>query len=136
MRIRPTTGHSARTLRRGFTLLEVLVVVAIIVILAGVGTMYVLPRLEEAKVRRAKIDCEALSQAVETYKLNNGQYPQTLAELTQSQPDGGAALIAPDKIRDPWGKPYQLDPSGPNNGGNKADVFTDTPRGRVGNWGH
>jgi hypothetical protein len=43
--------------------------------------------------------------------------------------------VPPDKIRDPWGKTYQIDPNGPRNHGNKADVFTVTPKGiTVGNF--
>jgi general secretion pathway protein G len=124
-----------RTSRRAFTLLEVLVVVAIIVMLAGVGGYYLLQRYEDSKVSRAKIDCEGLSGQVETFKLNNGSYPQSIEALTQPQPTGGSALVPPDKVRDPWGKPYQIDPNGQHNGGNKADVFTTTPKGvTVGNW--
>ena len=135
MRIRPTNGHSARTLRRGFTLLEVLVVVAIIVMLAGIGGYYVLQRYEEAKVSKAKADCLALSEAVEQYKLNNGDYPGSIDALAQPQPNGGPAFVPADKTRDPWGKPYVIDPSGSHNGGLKADVYTTSPRGQViGNW--
>jgi general secretion pathway protein G len=124
-----------RASRSAFTLLEVLVVVAIIVMLAGVGGYYLLQRYEESKVSRAKIDCEALSSQVETYKLNNNQYPPSIESLAQPQPSGGSALVPPDKVRDPWGKPYQLDPNGTHNGGNKADVFTTTPKGQtVGNF--
>ncbi|MFO0879280.1 MAG: type II secretion system protein GspG [Gemmataceae bacterium] len=130
--------QTQRSTRRAFTLLEVLVVVAIIVMLAGVGGYYLIQRYEESKISRAKIDAEALSSQVETFKLNNGDYPNTIEALAQPQPGGGSALVPPDKIRDPWGKPYQIDPAGQRNGGNKADVFTTTPKGQiVGNFsGH
>lgn len=130
--IYPVRARAAlRQSRRAFTLLEVLVVVAIIVMLAGVGGYYLLQRYEESKLSRAKIDAEALSSQVETYKLNNGDYPASIEALVQPQPNGGSPLVPPDKIRDPWGKPYQIDPSGQHNGGNKADVFTTSPKGQI-----
>lgn len=136
--ILPTRRTNARRpaeRRAGFTLLEVLVVVAIIVMLAGVGGYYVIQQYETSKLSRAKIDCEALSNMVETYKLNNGDYPASVEQLAAPQPSGAAALCPPDKTRDPWGKPYQIDPSGSHNGGNKADVFTTSPRGQlIGNF--
>jgi general secretion pathway protein G len=123
--------QTLRASRTGFTLLEVLVVVAIIVMLAGVGGYYVLQQYEESKVKKAKIDAEGLSALVETFKLNNGDYPQTVDQLAQPQGVNATPLCSIDKTRDPWGKPYQLDPAGAHNGGNKADVFTTTPKGLI-----
>jgi general secretion pathway protein G len=131
----PAAVRLLRTQRTAFTLLEVLVVVAIIVMLAGVGGYYLLQRYEESKLSKAKMDAEGLSTQVETFKLNNGDYPVSIEQLAQPQPNGGTALVGPDKIRDPWGKLYQIDPTGPRNGGNRADVFTTGPRGQlIGNF--
>jgi len=134
MRIRhhsALAGKALRPTRSAFTLLEVLVVVAIIVMLAGVGGYYVLQSYEEAKLSRAKIDAEGLSSKVEEYRLKNDQYPANIQALTQQQPGGGSPLVPPDKTRDPWGKEYQIDPNGPHNGGLKADVFTTSPKGQI-----
>jgi len=132
MLVRQTFSRQApRTTRSAFTLLEVLVVVAIIVMLAGVGGYYLLQRYEDSKVSRAKIDCESLSAMVETYNLNNGRYPNNIQDLTQPGAGGTSPLVPPDKIKDPWGKPYSVDPSGRHNGGLKADVYTTTPKGVV-----
>jgi len=136
MLLRPSLPRTAgRAARRGFSLLEVLVVVAIIVMLAGLGGYYVVQQYEDAKVSTAKIQASTLSEKAETYKVNNGDYPPSLDALAQPQPNGGSPLVPPDKLRDPWGRPFQFDPAGARNGGLKADVFTTTPRGvTVGNF--
>jgi general secretion pathway protein G len=126
-----TSRKALRQPRSAFTLLEVLVVVAIIVMLAGVGGYYFMKQYEDSKISRAKIDCEGLSTLCETFKLNNNQYPTSIDQLSQPQPNGGSALSPADKLRDPWGKPYQVDGNGARNGGNKCDVFTTTPAGVI-----
>jgi general secretion pathway protein G len=123
--------QAGRATRAAFTLLEVLVVVAIIVMLAGIGGYYLLQRYEDAKVSTAKAECNALSSQVEIYKLNNGEYPASIQALTQQQPNGHSPMIPAEKALDPWGKPYQIDPAGQHNAGGKADVFTTTPNGQI-----
>jgi general secretion pathway protein G len=103
--------------RRGFTLIEIMVVIIILGILA----MYVAPKLmgrpEEAKQVRAKMDIAALETALKLYKLDSGMYPsseQGLQALVQ-RPESG---VVPKKWRqggylekgkvpkDPWGNDY------------------------------
>jgi general secretion pathway protein G len=139
-RSHPTSApvRALRATRFAFTLLEVLVVVAIIVMLAGVGSYYVFQRFEDAKLSKARVDVTKVSAMVETYKLNNGgEPPPSLDALCNQQPSGGAPLATPAEILDPWGKVFMYDPQGPNNGGNKPDVYTVTPKGlTIGNWGN
>jgi general secretion pathway protein G len=121
--------------RAGFTLMEVLVVVAIIVILAGVGTVYLLPRLGESKVKVAKANLKTLANAAETFELNNDRKPNSLDELSATQPNGDKPLVPSSALKDPWGKKYILDPNGPKNQGASPDVWTTTPDGKtIGNW--
>jgi general secretion pathway protein G len=124
MLVRSTNQVTARSARQGFTLLEVLVVVAIIVMLAGVGSFYVYQRFEEAKVSRAKMDVRKLAGLVNTFRLNNNdEIPGNLQVLTQQQPSGGDPLALPDEVMDPWSKPYQIEVSG-----DKFVIFTMSPK--------
>jgi len=99
--------------RRGFTLLELLVVMVIIGLLAG----YVGPKLfaqigkSEVKVARAQI--EALGKALDQYRIDTGRYPGTeagLAALLQrpaDEPRWAGPYLAKAVPADPWGQPYQ-----------------------------
>src|SRR5947209_20457799 len=123
-----TLRQERRLVRGGFTLMEMLVVVAIIVVLAGAGTMIMLPRLEEAKERTALGTVKGtLTTACETYKLNNGDYPPSLEALAQMQPNGGAPMVDIDAIKDPWGQPYGYDPTGAHSNGLKPDIWFHRP---------
>ena len=99
-----TTSRKA-TRRAAFTLLEVLVVVAILVILAGIGVVATTRYLEDAKKSKAQMQCVALAQACEAYKLNpgsNGEYPTNLTELVN--PPFGSSFLknGMNDLNSPW----------------------------------
>jgi general secretion pathway protein G len=135
MLIRPIDSPRAAR-RAAFTLLEVLIVVAIIVVLAGVSSIYVFRYLEDAKEGAAKAGMKTIETACKAYEIKIGQLPNSLQDLLQP-PDGGKPYLenGTEGLNDPWGKPYSYDASGGHNGGQKPDVWTTTPDGRmIGNW--
>jgi general secretion pathway protein G len=127
---------AARTRQRlGFTLMEVLVVAAIIVILAGVGGVVYSNYLDKARVDKARIDVKSLADAVEAYKINYGDYPESLAILCERQPDGHAAVLEVGALQDPWGKQYAYEATNRNQLTGKPRISTTAPDGApIANW--
>jgi general secretion pathway protein G len=107
-----------RTRRTAFTLMEVLVVVAILVVLAGIGVV-VFRYLDDSKERIAKVQIKTLQSVIESFKITDasGDFPPNLEVLTQPL-DGKPALLDAEKLTDPWQRPYQYDPNtrNPNTG--------------------
>ena len=131
MLLRSPSRRELQAPRSAFTLLEILVVVAIIVMLAGVGGYYVMQQYEGSKVSKAKIDCKGLAQQVETFKLKHDRAPTSIQELTQNV-DGVPPLVPADKIIDPWSKPYELEVQN-DQGAERVIVFSMGSGQRVSN---
>lgn len=120
--------NSRYTKRRGFTLLELLVVMFILVLLAGVVTVVVTKRMEEAKRAKAVADIATLKSAIDMYYLHNKSYPPTL-EALRTKPSGedlpkwDGPYIEKPVPDDPWGKPYLYNPQGEHNK-DSFDLYT------------
>ena len=139
-------GNENRSTQRGFTLIEVMVVVVILGILAAFIVPKLMDRPDAARVAKAKSDIGAIESALALYRLDNHRYPGTddgLEALTQkpenapSWKEGGYLDRLP---MDPWGKPYQYLSPGVHG---TIDIFSyggdgaeggDGTNADIGNW--
>lgn len=99
---------------RGFTLIEIMVVVVILGILAGIVVPRIMDRPDDARVAKAEQDIRVLEQQLEMYRMDNFNYPTTdqgLEALVREpsgspQPKNWRQYM--DRIpKDPWGNEYQ-----------------------------
>ncbi|HTQ35709.1 MAG TPA: type II secretion system major pseudopilin GspG [Steroidobacteraceae bacterium] len=142
-----TRGSGAR--QRGFTLIEIMVVVVIIGLLAAVVTQTLMGNVDKAKVEKAKQDIHVLEQALDIYKLDNQNYPTTeqgLQALVTKPPDPNLTNYNDQGYvkrlsKDPWGNPYHYE--NPGTHGGAYDLYSlgadNQPGGEkynadIGNW--
>jgi general secretion pathway protein G len=126
---------------RGFTLVEIMVVVVIIGILGALVVPKLLGRTGESRVVAAKVDIASLMQALKLYKLDNQRYPTTEQGLQAlvTKPTTGPAPNSwkvggyIDKLpKDPWGNAYQYLSPGVHG---EVDVFSLGADGQPGGTG-
>jgi general secretion pathway protein G len=136
-RRRPSDGASPRTDRQaGFTLIEVLIVLAIIGMVASLVGPRVLGYLSDSKTKAARIQIEAIGSALDLYFLDNGRYPTSSEGIGALVRKPGSAaqwngpyLKSGDVPKDPWGNPYVY--RVPGHGG-PYDILSLGPDGREG----
>jgi len=125
--------------QRGFTLIEIMVVVIILGILAAIVAPNVIGRVGEAQVTAARQDLRSIESALKLYRLDNFSYPTTeqgLEALVAKPADPGIRNWKGPYVervpKDPWGNPYlYLSPG--NNG--EIDIYTMGRDGRPGGEG-
>jgi general secretion pathway protein G len=141
----------ARRVARGFTLIEIMVVITILGILAALIVPRVVGRTDDARIAAAKQDVAQIMSALKLYRLDNGRYPTTeqglraLLEKPSLDPipnnwKTGGYLERSSLPRDPWGKEYQFLSPGLKS---EIDVFSfgrdgqtggEGPDADIGNW--
>ena len=106
-RKKPTTRRRGRKSRRGLTLIEILVVVTILGLIAGIVGITVANQLEEAKIDTANVQMKNIGDALELYKIKFNRYPNT-AEGLQAlvKPPEGRKPLMETVPKDPWDADY------------------------------
>lgn len=141
------TSSKKTQLQKGFTLIELMVVVVILAVLAGLVVPKLMERPDEARIVKAKQDISAISSALQLYRLDNYVYPTTdqgleaLSEKPTEDPVPKNWKPVLDRMPlDPWGNPYLYLMPGEHG---DFDVFTygaDNEEGgeganaTIGNW--
>jgi len=135
--------------RSGFTLLEVMIVVAILVMLAAFAVPNLLGMQDKAKIDAAKVQVKAFEQAVKVYKLNVGEFPSSGEGLNALVTGPGNAadwkpVMSNEDVSalDPWGQRYNYAYPGSRNsyGPSAPDIWSNGPDRQsgtaddIGNW--
>jgi general secretion pathway protein G len=114
----PPAPESIPARARGFTLIEIIVVITIMAIMAALIVPRVVGRTDDARVAAAHQDIATLLNALKLYRLDNGRYPtmeqglRALVEKPTVEPippnwKAGGYLDSPTVRKDPWGNDYQ-----------------------------
>ena len=128
--------------QRGFTLIEIMVVVVILAVLGALVVPKILENVDKARVTRAQSDIRAIQTALDLYRLDNFTYPTTeqgLQALVTQPSDPGitnwrSGGYLPSLPKDPWNNPYQYVSPGAN--GRDYDIISYGRDGKPGGEGY
>jgi general secretion pathway protein G len=107
--IRSLVRRLRKTAKRGMTLVEIMVVMAIIAIIGTAVAFGVIPALAGAQEDAAKTAIGNISKALDMYYMRNTELPQSLEALVE------AGTLKAEQLQDPWKKPYQYNVVGTRN---------------------
>lgn len=106
----PKHLEKRKSKQAGFTLVEVLVTLAIIGVLVVAVVINVAPAQDKGNLTRAQVDINSLSQAIEMYRLDANVYPESLELLVDPSAGGQTGIRTEGYIlklmNDPWKRPY------------------------------
>jgi len=119
--------------KSGFTMIEIILVVIIIGILAGIAIPRMGGKTEKAYLAQAKSNIVALSMAIQEFEMMNGDYPSSLEQLLDES-KGGPYMEKKSIPTDPWDKPFTYTAPGSHNS-HTFDLSCTSPKGTVvNNW--
>jgi general secretion pathway protein G len=93
-----------RAIARGVTLIEILIVLAIVGLIAGGVAVVAVPKYQESQKNQAKIDARTIHPVAEKYRVDHPGEPCPTVELLRDKKE----LSAASKITDPWDTPYKI----------------------------
>ncbi len=125
---------------KGFTLVELLLVVTIIGILAGAVLVNISGQSKKAKIQRTRNDIANIENALSLYEMEMGEYPEELQDLVEDPGIDGwsGPYLTKKNVADPWNNDYQY--QYPGNYGLEYDLYSLGPDGTdgtdddIGNW--
>lgn len=131
-----------RNVQRGFTLIEIMVVVVILSVLGALVVPQIIDKVDVAKVKRAQSDIRAIETALDLYRLDNFKYPTTeqgLLALVKQPVDPtitnyNSSGYLKSLPKDPWGNVYQYTSPGTN--GREYEIATYGRDGKPGGAGY
>jgi len=116
--------ESKRYIKRGFTLVEIMIVIVILGILGAVVGPRINRALQQAKIKGAEQTLQSIQNAIIMYEGQMGEYPKTLSDLTRTPTDPakrarwikGGYISKKEIKKDPWGRRwvYKITPGGDN----------------------
>jgi general secretion pathway protein G len=110
MKIRKgNSGSLDRNRTRGFTLVELLLVLVILALIGGLVLPGIIGKAEGAKVKAAGSQINRLAMAVESFYLDTGETPDNLDDLVVESGDvdgWNGPYVKPSSLKDPWGREY------------------------------
>jgi general secretion pathway protein G len=135
--MKSTSPHNSMRLKKqkGFTLVEILIVLALIGIVAGLAMSNLGEIFGGGKVKAAQTWVNSTGEAyVTSYFALVGEYPKSLADLKTPPPGTPPFIKRASDLQDPWGKEYVYQYPGTQNPGS-FDISTTAPDGTIiGNW--
>jgi general secretion pathway protein G len=127
------TKPNRRHLNAGFTLVEIMIVIGIIAVIAGIVAANVFGESDRAKARLASTQLQTVAAKIDSYELDTGKLPDRLDDLVR-QPSGARGWLGPyareGDLRDPWNQP--LDYRQPSQGGGRYDLISYGKGGKPG----
>jgi general secretion pathway protein G len=96
-----------KAVNKGFSLVELLIVMIIIGLLASLVGPAMFGKVDSSKVKTAEAQMQLLGTAIDTYRLDNDEFPESLVDLRKSTGDKwDGPYLSKDVPSDPWGNPY------------------------------
>jgi general secretion pathway protein G len=118
--------------KNGFTLIEIMLVIVIIGIIAGIAIPKLTGSVGKASNTAARMSLKGIEAAIQSYEMDNLRLPDSLDDLTKAT-GGNGPYLKPSELIDPWSQKYQYTKGGSHGMG--FDLSTTSPEGAsFNNW--